>query len=990
MIKLDLKNFKHIKSDKDTTTLQHPHGHSITLTHKVLSPENREQLTHLAKMAQGGQAQEPVSPAPSTAPDRPTPAPIKNNELDNAGGWSGALSNAAKEFGLSKAEGGAVKPNTIDYSKFKEKPKPAAPTTLNYKDLKQEYKNKNRFKMAEGGNPANPSLAESNKSIASSNPNMMTPTGSLEQMVNCWAEGGSVTAAYDAGLPCLNPNCKSHGKPHPNCRCYSPHASGGEVGKLRYCAHGMPHMAGCEYAKGGQVSEDNLASGKGGVSEQGEDVRAAYNTRREGAHNPHPPKVHEQFAKAEAKGRAAMERTVKPNLKGLAKGGAVQQAQQSPIDTVTDNFVEGGAIAQSGPTMYMHAKGGMQGPNNPKLAESHKSPEKRFPSMALENLECDSDEPGNQGGGMAEGGQIPMNVRHYDGGGNIDDDFKNVPPGKQRKMYAEGGPPLPIPGGGVSPVPDKSSIDKLIDMKHAETMPKDEAGTERDIDKFEAQQPPTTPELNVADRQRARQQDQQLAPEDQPAQEVNDTEQPPTGPDIHGNDHYGHLDAQGIDQDQQTPSQGQMPQQGQAQDSNNVIPQAQMQPPDVANQLAQSHLQENQAFQQDLNNGHITPKTYSDLFHYNKDGSERSTLGKIGMIFGMMVGGAGSGLSHQPNVALGMMDNVIKNDLAAQEKSKDNAQNFLRINQARLLNNAQVQQALSSSQFTQTQKQALLQSIKMKSYTQAYMDMASASLFHQIKEIKNLPEGTAKQQAVQTAMLTAAAIEKNNAQAAVVGASGVKSLGNMYGGTDTTNAADPEQQFQDAMQNRENMGDKAAADSLRARHIRGVPGFANKAEGVPEAEKMVQNSDILNEKLQDVLNFAKQNRGSVNPAVIKQAAQKAHELTSFYNRSIDGLGMTPGRLDWLDAQIKKNPTSLIQQVLGNNRVLQEIKDSNTRRTNTQLHDKGFAVKRDSPIHYTQQGSLPQNQTPQAAPQYKTDANGVRWMRGPNGEAIRVK
>ena len=27
-------------------------------------------------------------------------------------------------------------------------------------------------------------------------------------------------AAYDAGLPCRNPECKSHGLPHPNCRCY--------------------------------------------------------------------------------------------------------------------------------------------------------------------------------------------------------------------------------------------------------------------------------------------------------------------------------------------------------------------------------------------------------------------------------------------------------------------------------------------------------------------------------------------------------------------------------------------------------------------------------------------------------------------------------------------------------------------------------------------------------------------------------------------------
>lgn len=56
--------------------------------------------------------------------------------------------------------------------------------------------------------------------------------------------------------PCLNPNCKSHGKPHPNCHCYDgvgEHmAEGGEI--TEYCAKGMPHKPGCEYyADGGDV-----------------------------------------------------------------------------------------------------------------------------------------------------------------------------------------------------------------------------------------------------------------------------------------------------------------------------------------------------------------------------------------------------------------------------------------------------------------------------------------------------------------------------------------------------------------------------------------------------------------------------------------------------------------------------------------------------------------------------------------------------------------
>lgn len=67
------------------------------------------------------------------------------------------------------------------------------------------------------------------------------------------------TYAYDASLPCKNPNCKSHGKPHPNCKCYSGggndhYAQGGSV-----CATGSKHMPGCEYfADGGQVKADPL------------------------------------------------------------------------------------------------------------------------------------------------------------------------------------------------------------------------------------------------------------------------------------------------------------------------------------------------------------------------------------------------------------------------------------------------------------------------------------------------------------------------------------------------------------------------------------------------------------------------------------------------------------------------------------------------------------------------------------------------------------
>jgi hypothetical protein len=59
--------------------------------------------------------------------------------------------------------------------------------------------------------------------------------------------------------PCLNPSCRSHGQPHPNCKCYS-FAEGGSVDS-HYCASNRPHKASCEYfAEGGVVAEQQSPS----------------------------------------------------------------------------------------------------------------------------------------------------------------------------------------------------------------------------------------------------------------------------------------------------------------------------------------------------------------------------------------------------------------------------------------------------------------------------------------------------------------------------------------------------------------------------------------------------------------------------------------------------------------------------------------------------------------------------------------------------------
>jgi hypothetical protein len=94
-IKLDLKQFKHVKSDDKGTTLQHADGHQLTLAHKALSPEAQAQLKALAgiskdaqtsndsqekqaeaktKMADGGPVADPSQTAPSAEASASVPA----------------------------------------------------------------------------------------------------------------------------------------------------------------------------------------------------------------------------------------------------------------------------------------------------------------------------------------------------------------------------------------------------------------------------------------------------------------------------------------------------------------------------------------------------------------------------------------------------------------------------------------------------------------------------------------------------------------------------------------------------------------------------------------------------------------------------------------------------------------------------------------------------------------------------------------------------
>ncbi len=94
--------------------------------------------------------------------------------------------------------------------------------------------------------------------------------------------------------------------------------------------------------------------------------------------------------------------------------------------------------------------------------------------------------------------------------------------------------------------------------------------------------------------------------------------------------------------------------------------------PKTPEQMAQEKTQKNLQLADDLRFNRIEPKTVGDLI------GEKSTTGKIGTIFGLLLSGAGSGLSHQPNALLEMMNKQIERDVEAQKQNQANKQTWFK------------------------------------------------------------------------------------------------------------------------------------------------------------------------------------------------------------------------------------------------------------------------------------------------------------------------
>lgn len=238
---------------------------------------------------------------------------------------------------------------------------------------------------------------------------------------------------------------------------------------------------------------------------------------------------------------------------------------------------------------------------------------------------------------------------------------------------------------------------------------------------------------------------------------------------------------------------------------------------------------ERKAMFADVGNGHVDPQKFI---------KGMSTGNKILTAIGLVVGGMGSGLTHQPNLASDYLDKQISNDIDAQKTNIENKKSLFSYNLA------QTGDLLKAQEMTKMQIMDLT-SMQLKRVAAASQDPINRAAL--LTTSGNLDEKAAELQN-QIAM-----------RHLLVNASQQAGSGN-------------EAAFQQKTAVLRAMGQKEAAENLEKKH---VPGVGNASRDAPaDVVKQIAAQQDLHEKLTDLAHFAEQNSGSLNPSVVNQGHAK--------------------------------------------------------------------------------------------------------------------
>lgn len=346
----------------------------------------------------------------------------------------------------------------------------------------------------------------------------------------------------------------------------------------------------------------------------------------------------------------------------------------------------------------------------------------------------------------------------------------------------------------------------------------------------------------------------------------------------------------------------------------------------------------------DYGNGGVTPQTYADLY------AKKDTTGKIGTLFGLLLSGMGSGLAHQPNMLLAMMDKQIDRDLEAQKLTKGHQLTFLNaINQHHL---AESDIALKGLQGKETQANTALikANTDLTSANAAKMYMLLDQVGNMGSLVNRLPPGQ-QPQAMQAVQAMQQAVDQH---------------------VDQMNSQHAQQI--EANWNQHNRALSALAPELSSYDSqRHVPGVGDATVPVDKSDRaVIEGHQKLGAGLNDLLSFVKTHSTVVPGTPAYNVGQaKVRKLQSEIREGVLGTVYREGEQPLLDKFITSNPAGL-EKWWKTIPQLKTLQDSNNRDFNIKKKALG----------------MPTEEAAQA-PEYKI-VNGVKYMRGPNGEAVRVK
>ncbi len=247
---LNISKMIKIACDGKTSTFKHPAGHEIVVLHAALPASMRKEIEKLP-LAKGGEVKLAVHEEGVN----------KQSGIKEAGQGTSIAGKLVRDGHVKEAK--ASHANRLQQLRDMPKPKLAEggdvlPKYMHPpKDPKMEAVP--RLAIAEGGQVAKPTGSSDSKPVQDASEYDQTLANGWKNIKKAFmAEGGLLMEGQG---PCKNPNCKSHGKPHPNCRCYGGYAKGGVVQSA--CESGSYHHPSCQYYADGEVKPQTMDLSEG-------------------------------------------------------------------------------------------------------------------------------------------------------------------------------------------------------------------------------------------------------------------------------------------------------------------------------------------------------------------------------------------------------------------------------------------------------------------------------------------------------------------------------------------------------------------------------------------------------------------------------------------------------------------------------------------------------------------------------------------------------